>query len=106
MCGSLVLPHLLGELEHVGLAALVAPRPLLVQTGTEELVFSLAAATAAVATLRVVYEHLDAAITSFTTFSTATTSGANRNRPRSRLLAPRLAGLTGGGDTGTRSLAR
>ena len=60
MCGSQVLPHLLGELEHVDLAALVAPRPLLVQTGTEDLIFPLAAATAAVATLRLVYEHLDA----------------------------------------------
>jgi len=60
MCGSQVLPHLLGELEHVDLGALVAPRPLLVQTGTEDLIFPLAAATAAVGELRVVYEHLGA----------------------------------------------
>jgi dienelactone hydrolase len=60
MCGSQVLPHLLGELDHVDLAALVAPRPLLVQTGTEDLIFPLASATAAVDALRVVYEHLNA----------------------------------------------
>ena len=60
MCGSQVLPHLLGEIEHVDLGALVAPRPLLVQTGTEDLIFPLAAATAAVGELRAVYEHLGA----------------------------------------------
>ena len=60
MCGSQVLPHLLGELEHVDLGALVAPRPLLIQTGTEDLLFPLAAATAGAADLRAVYQHLGA----------------------------------------------
>ncbi len=32
MCGSQVLPGMLGRLEHVDLGALVAPRPLLVET--------------------------------------------------------------------------
>ncbi len=60
MCGSQVLPQLLGQLEHVDLGALVAPRPLLVQTGTEDLIFPLAAATSAVTDLRRVYEQLGA----------------------------------------------
>jgi dienelactone hydrolase len=60
MCGSQVLPHLLGELEHVDLGALVAPRPLLVQTGTEDLIFPVGAANEAVAALRRIYGHLGA----------------------------------------------
>jgi dienelactone hydrolase len=60
MCGSQVLPGMLGQLEHVDLGALVAPRPLLVQTGTEDLIFPLAAATASVAQLGAVYRHLGA----------------------------------------------
>ncbi len=60
MCGSQVLPGLLGQLEHVDLGALVAPRPLLVQTGTEDLIFPLAAATQSVAELDAVYRHLGA----------------------------------------------
>ena len=34
MCGSQVLPGMLGRLEHVDLGTLVAPRPLLIETGT------------------------------------------------------------------------
>jgi dienelactone hydrolase len=60
MCGSQVLPGMLGQLEHVDLGALVAPRPLLVQTGTEDLIFPLAAARASVAQLEAVYRHLGA----------------------------------------------
>jgi dienelactone hydrolase len=56
MCGSQVLPGLLGRLEHVDLGALVAPRPLLVETGTEDDIFPEAAASAAVAMLRPAYE--------------------------------------------------
>ena len=41
MCGSQVLAGMLGQLEHVDLGALVAPRPLLVETGTEDLIFPL-----------------------------------------------------------------
>jgi dienelactone hydrolase len=58
MCGSQVLPGMLGEIEHVDLGALVAPRPLLVETGTEDILFPQAAAEGAMAQLRLVYEHL------------------------------------------------
>ena len=60
MCGSQVLPAMLGQLEHVDLGALVAPRPLLVETGTEDTIFPLAAADDSFAQLERVYEHLDA----------------------------------------------
>jgi dienelactone hydrolase len=58
MCGSQVLPGMLGQLEHVDLGALVAPRPLLVETGTHDMLFPQAAAETAVAQLEVVYRHL------------------------------------------------
>jgi dienelactone hydrolase len=60
MCGSQVLPGVLGQLEHVDLGGLVAPRPLLVETGTEDMIFPLAAADAAVRDLEKVYAHLGA----------------------------------------------
>ena len=60
MCGSQVLPGMLGALEHVDLAALIAPRPLLVETGTDDAIFPVAAATASVAALRPLYERLGA----------------------------------------------
>ncbi len=60
MCGSQVLAGMLGQLEHVDLGALVAPRPLLVETGTEDLIFPLSAARPSMAELARVYEHLDA----------------------------------------------
>jgi dienelactone hydrolase len=60
MCGSQILPGMLGRIEHVDLGALVAPRPLLVETGNEDLLFPVAAATEAVAQLEVVYRHLAA----------------------------------------------
>ena len=60
MCGSQVLPGMLGQIEHVDLGALIVPRPLLVQTGTEDLIFPLAAANRSVAQLEQVYEHVDA----------------------------------------------
>jgi hypothetical protein len=55
MCGSQVLPGMLGALEHLDVAALVAPRPLLVESGTEDLLFPLAAARATVDSLRRLY---------------------------------------------------
>jgi len=58
MCGSQVLPGMLGQLEHVDLAALVAPRPLLVETGTRDLLFPQAASEASVAEVRAVYSEL------------------------------------------------
>jgi dienelactone hydrolase len=58
MCGSQVLPAMLGRLEHVDLGALVAPRSLLVETGTDDDIFPLPAAREGVATLARVYDHL------------------------------------------------
>ena len=58
MCGSQVLAGMLGQLEHVDLAALVAPRPLLVETGTRDLLFPQAASEASVAEVRAVYSEL------------------------------------------------
>jgi dienelactone hydrolase len=60
MCGSQVLPGMLGRMEHVDLGALVAPRPMLVETGREDLIFPLAAAEESVARLHRVYRHLGA----------------------------------------------
>ncbi len=56
MCGSQVLPGMLGRLEHVDLGALVAPRPLLVESGREDDIFPLQAAVNTVSELRRVYE--------------------------------------------------
>ena len=58
MCGSQVLPGMLGRFEHVDIAALVAPRPLLVESGQDDPIFPVAAAEATIAELRRVYDHL------------------------------------------------
>jgi dienelactone hydrolase len=60
MCGSQILFGMLGRLEHEDLGALVAPRPLLVETGTDDLLFPLAAATESVRRTRLVYDDLGA----------------------------------------------
>ncbi len=60
MCGSQVLPAMLGQLEHVDLGALVAPRPLLVETGTEDMLFPLETAREEMTKLGRVYEAMDA----------------------------------------------
>jgi dienelactone hydrolase len=60
MCGSQVLPGMLGKLEHVDLGALVAPRPMLVESGVDDDVFPIAAATKTVSEVRQVYEVLGA----------------------------------------------
>ncbi len=60
MCGSQVLAGMLGQLEHVDLGALIAPRPLLIETGTQDPLFPQAAAEAAVGQLRAVYDHFGA----------------------------------------------
>jgi dienelactone hydrolase len=60
MCGSQVLPGQLGAVEHLDLAALIAPRPLLVESGTEDVIFPVAAAVRTVADLRKVYAALAA----------------------------------------------
>jgi len=61
MCGSQVLPSMLGRLEHVDVGALAAPRPLLIETGIEDLLFPLSAASVSVAQLRSVYARYGAA---------------------------------------------
>jgi dienelactone hydrolase len=61
MCGSQVLHGQLGELEHVDLGALVAPRGLAVETGTGDDIFPLAAARDAMDALGRVYAHLGSA---------------------------------------------
>ncbi|HEX3796390.1 MAG TPA: alpha/beta hydrolase family protein [Acidimicrobiales bacterium] len=55
MCGSQVVHGMLGRLEHEDLGALIAPRPLLVESATEDPLFPLAAATEAVRRTRLVY---------------------------------------------------
>lgn len=60
LCGSQVLPGMLGRIEHLDVAALVAPRPMLVETGADDLVFPIDAAHATVADLRRVYHALGA----------------------------------------------
>jgi fermentation-respiration switch protein FrsA (DUF1100 family) len=61
MCGSQVLPGMLGTMEHADLGALVAPRPLFVETGRDDPLFPVAAAERSVSRLRRVYSHLGAA---------------------------------------------
>ncbi|MGD0883138.1 MAG: alpha/beta hydrolase family protein [Acidimicrobiales bacterium] len=60
MCGSQVLPGMLGTMEHADIGALVAPRALFVETGREDPLFPVAAADRSVGRLRRVYDHLGA----------------------------------------------
>ncbi len=55
MCGSQVLPGMLGRLEHVDLGALISPRPLLIESGTHDDLFPSTVAAAEVERLRAVY---------------------------------------------------
>jgi hypothetical protein len=49
------MPGLLGEFEHADIAALVAPRALLVESGSGDVIFPIDAATATVARLQPVW---------------------------------------------------
>jgi dienelactone hydrolase len=60
MCGSQVMPGQIGALEHLDVAALIAPRPMLVESGTEDLIFPVDATRSTVDALRTVYAQLDA----------------------------------------------
>jgi len=60
MCGSQVLGGMLGLIEHVDLGALVAPRPLLIESGTGDDLFPAAVAAREVEKLRAVYGELGA----------------------------------------------
>ena len=58
MCGSQVLRGMLGTFEHVDVAALVAPRALLVESGSEDMIFPAAIAAEEHAKLAKVYAAL------------------------------------------------
>jgi dienelactone hydrolase len=58
MCGSQVLHGMLGQIEHVDVAALVAPRPLLIESGTEDMLFPWTTAAEGVQRLERLYAHL------------------------------------------------
>jgi dienelactone hydrolase len=60
MCGSQVLSGMPARMEHADLAALVAPRPLLVQSGDQDPLFPVATAAAQLARVRRVYERFGA----------------------------------------------
>jgi len=60
MCGSQVLFGMLGRMEHVDLGALIAPRPLLIQSGSEDPLFPVATAAEGVARLQVLYDRAGA----------------------------------------------
>jgi dienelactone hydrolase len=61
MCGSQVMPGQLGAIEHLDIAALIAPRPLLVESGTDDMIFPADVARATVVQLGDVYARLGAA---------------------------------------------
>jgi dienelactone hydrolase len=60
MCGSQVLPGMLGQLEHLDVGALVAPRPMLVESGRDDDLFPAPVARAACDQLRRVYSAMGA----------------------------------------------
>jgi len=60
MCGSQVMVGMLGQMEHLDLGALIAPRPLLVVSGRDDPLFPVASAQASISGLRRVYDHLGA----------------------------------------------
>jgi dienelactone hydrolase len=60
LCGSQVLFGMLGQIEHVDLAGLIAPRALLVESGREDFLFPIEAATASMAELAAVYAAMRA----------------------------------------------
>jgi dienelactone hydrolase len=60
MCGSQVAWGMLGRLEHEDLGSLVAPRPMLIESGTEDLLFPLAVAAESVRRTGLVYGQLGA----------------------------------------------
>ncbi len=66
---------MLGRLEHEDLGALIAPRPLLIETGHRRPLFPVAAATESVRRTRLVYDAQGAATGWCTTSSRGSTSG-------------------------------
>ena len=57
MCGSQVLFGMLGKIEHADLGALVAPRPLLVENGRDDLLFPVAAAEESLRRIAPIYDQ-------------------------------------------------
>jgi dienelactone hydrolase len=57
MCGSQIIHGMLGHLEHEDLGALIAPRPLMIESGTEDYLFPWSAAAESVRRTRLVYAH-------------------------------------------------
>ncbi len=60
MCGSQVMFDMMGRLEHVDVAALVAPRHLLVESAAEDPLFPVDTARESLASLAEIYEALGA----------------------------------------------
>jgi dienelactone hydrolase len=60
MCGSQVMFSMLGRLEHVDVAALIAPRPLLVESGADDPLFPVDTAREGMDLLAQVYAALGA----------------------------------------------
>jgi dienelactone hydrolase len=60
LCGSQVLPGMANALDHASLAALVAPRTLIVESAEEDQIFPLDAARITVAKARHAYERAGA----------------------------------------------
>jgi fermentation-respiration switch protein FrsA (DUF1100 family) len=57
MCGSQVLFGMLGKIEHADLGVLVAPRPLLVENGRDDLLFPFAAAEESLRRIAPIYDQ-------------------------------------------------
>jgi predicted esterase len=60
MCGSQVLYGMLSGMDHLDLAGLIAPRPLLIESGTEDPIFPVAAARREHELLATLYQLLGA----------------------------------------------
>jgi dipeptidyl aminopeptidase/acylaminoacyl peptidase len=60
LCGSQVLFGMLGQIEHVDLAGLVAPRALLVESGREDFLFPVESAAQSMTELAAVYAAMRA----------------------------------------------
>ena len=62
LCGSQVLFGMLGQIEHIDLAALIAPRALLVESGRDDFLFPIESATESMTELAAVYAAMRAPI--------------------------------------------
>ena len=60
MCGSQVAPAIVSAFDHADLAAAVAPRPLLVESGTDDVIFPVDAARREMEKVQAVYAALGA----------------------------------------------